>query len=343
MKAAVLTEIDAPLTLAEVGLTKLAYGQVQVKVLASGICGAQLLEIGGHKGNARFIPHLLGHEGCGIVEKIGDGVTRVEVGQKAVMHWRPSAGIDSAFPRYKFKGSEIQSGKVTTFNEQSIVSENRLTPVPHDTPNELCALLGCGLSTALATVENDADIKFGESVLIIGCGGLGSNLIRACSMRRASPIFALDLHEHKQALAYQMGASHFISVTAGDWRKSAIMQGMRFDAIIDTAGASLTMETALPLLAPGGRYIMVGQPRPTESVLMANANHMFEGHGKTIKATQGGQFRPDLDIPRYVRLWKAGLLDLENVITHRIPLSKINEGIQLVRNGEAGRILIEMT
>src|SRR3990167_9037879 len=141
MKAAILEEINGPLTIGEVTLTDLLFGQVLVKILVSGICGSQLQEIEGNKGNAKFVPHLLGHEGCGIVEKIGDGVTTVKKGDKVVMHWRKGDGIESDFPSYVFKGKKISSGKVTTFSEYAIVSENRLTAVPKDIPDDLCALL----------------------------------------------------------------------------------------------------------------------------------------------------------------------------------------------------------
>src|SRR3989344_1211684 len=101
MRAAILEKISAPLVIGDVELTDLLFGQVLVKVLVSGICGAQLQEIAGNKGNAKFVPHLLGHEGAGIVEKIGVGVTRVKPGDKVVMHWRKGDGIESDFPVYR--------------------------------------------------------------------------------------------------------------------------------------------------------------------------------------------------------------------------------------------------
>ena len=107
MKAAVLEELNQPLTLREVGLTELRFGQVLVKVLVSGLCGAQLHEIKGHKGNGKFLPHLMGHEGCGIVESVGIGVTTVKPGDKVVMHWRPGSGVESPFPSYTLDGKTI--------------------------------------------------------------------------------------------------------------------------------------------------------------------------------------------------------------------------------------------
>ena len=142
MYAVILKELNAPLLIKKVELTELQVGQVLVRVLTSGLCGAQLHEIRGHKGNAKFLPHLMGHEGCGIVEEVGAGVTTVAPGDKVVMHWRVGAGIEAPFPSYILDGKKISSGKVTTLSEYSIVSENRLTTVPHDTSNHLSALLG---------------------------------------------------------------------------------------------------------------------------------------------------------------------------------------------------------
>ena len=109
MKAVILEKIDAPLVVKDVELTPLSIGQVLVKVLVSGLCGSQLHEIRGHKGNAKFLPHLMGHEGCGIVEEVGPGVTTVNVGDKVVMHWRPGSGLESPFPNYILDGKKISS------------------------------------------------------------------------------------------------------------------------------------------------------------------------------------------------------------------------------------------
>jgi len=211
--------------------------------------------------------------------------------------------------------------------------------VPADTPPELCALLGCGLSTALGTVENDANLRFGERVLIIGCGGLGTNLIRACLLRGAGMIVVADVHSSKLRLARECGAHLFATLRTPE---QDLLKPLSFDVVLDTAGGSDTMTLALKHLAPSGRYMMVGQPMPGEAVWLSNARHMFEGDGKVIRATQGGSFRPDEDIPRYIALWRSGALDLSKMITHRIKLEDINEGIALVKGGYAGRVLVEM-
>jgi len=328
MKAAVLTELNAPLQVCDVDLTPLQFGQVQVRVLAAGICGAQLQEIRGEKGGP--LPHLMGHEGVGIVEAIGLGVSRVKVGDKVVMHWRKADGMESHFPRYRMAGREFTSGLVTTWAEQTICSENRLTPIPDETENALAVMLGCGLSTALGTIESETR-GLGESVLVIGCGGLGLNLLSALDLVTPSRICACDVHESKRRRANIAGAE-FVNIAIEKLAGS-------FDLILDTAGNPETMETALGHLAPSGRYVMIGQPPPGRPVCINAARHMFDGEGKTIKATQGGGFRPHLDIPRYLKI--SDSLFVHNTITHSLPLEKINHALDLVRQGEAGRVMIE--
>lgn len=327
MTAAVLTELNAPLVLADVGLTPLQYGQVQVRVTASGICGAQLQEIRGEKGGP--LPHLLGHEGVGIVEAMGEGVTRVKTGDKVVLHWRKAAGTESALPRYFYDGKEIMSGRVTTFQEQAIVSENRCTPVPAGTNDDLCCLLGCSLSTAIATVESETR-GYGERVLVIGCGGLGMSILGALELAAPSHVCACDIHENKRR-GVEIDDRQFVNLATEKI-------GGEYDLILDTAGSPTTMEAALEALAPSGRYVMIGQPPPKTPVCIRAARHLFDGEGKTIKATQGGGFRPDIDIPRFLAI--ANKLYVHRLITHTLPLERINEALDLVRAGEAGRVML---
>ncbi|TSD03478.1 MAG: Zinc-containing alcohol dehydrogenase superfamily protein [Parcubacteria group bacterium Athens0714_16] len=344
MKAAILEKINEPLVIANVELTDLLVGQVLVKVLVSGICGAQLQEIAGHKNNVKYVPHLLGHEGCGIVEKIGSGVTTVKVGDKVVMHWRKGDGIESDFPKYIYNGKTIGGGKITTLSEYSISSENRITSVPQDTPNELCALLGCGLSTALGTIENETNLKMGESVMIIGIGGLGINLINAAQLFNASPIIGVDIHENKREVCKTLGVDFYINCKEENIQETLQNKfGIKgVDVIIDTSGNKKSLEETIPLLSGKGRYILVGQLKPGESIELKNANHLFDGSGKSIKATQGGQFSPSEDIKRYISLHKAGILKIDNIISHKMKLEQINDAIDLVKKGQAGRIIINM-
>jgi Zn-dependent alcohol dehydrogenase len=334
MKAAVLEKIDAPLAIKDVELTELKIGQVLVKVLVSGLCGAQLHEIRGHKGNAKFLPHLMGHEGCGIVQEVGPGVTTVKVGDKVVMHWRPGTGIEAPFPSYILDGKSMSSGKVTTLSEYSIVSENRLTAVPQDTPEDLCAILGCALTTAMGIIDNEVDLKFGESVAVVGCGGVGLNLIQAAALKSACPIYAVDNNLTKKDLCFTAGASVFInSINSLD---------EKIDVIIDTTGIPEVISDCINKLSNRGRMVLVGQPAPGKMVEVMNAVNLFNGIGQSIKATQGGKTNPAEDIPRYVRMHQEGLLDIKQFVTHRFKLDEVNDAFDLLKSGNAGRIIIEI-
>ncbi len=339
-KAAVLTELNKPLAVADVETTPLQVGQVLVKILASGVCGSQLQEIAGLKGNAKFLPHLLGHEGCGIVQEVGPGITTLKVGDKVVMHWRKGQGIEAPFPKYVYNGKEMSSGKVTTLSEYSIVSENRLTAVPPDTSEELCALLGCAITTALGTISHEAGLKFGDSVMVLGCGGVGLNLIQGAKLVNAVPIIAVDNSDEKRDLSLAVGATKYVNNKKTDLDKEVAKNSI--DVIIDTTGNVDVISGSIRFLSEKGLLLLVGQPRPEETLNIANASKLFDGSGKTIKATQGGMTDPTTDIPKYVKLHNAGLLKINDIITHRFSLGEINSAFTLLKTGQAGRIMINI-
>ena len=344
MRAAILTKINAPLEIMELETLPLEFGQVLVKVLVSGLCGAQLHEIRGHKGNEKFLPHLMGHEGCGIVQEIGPGVTQVAVGDKVVMHWRLGSGIESAFPQYKLGNRTITSGKVTTLAENTVVSENRLTRVPSDTPDEFAALLGCGLSTALGILNNECDLRFGESIAVVGCGGVGLSVLQAAKLASANPIIGIDIQDSKRNLALSCGADFFINSGAAplDEQLHPIAGLNKLDIIIDTTGNPRVIALLSELLSDSGRLIMVGQPAPGSSVSFLGDASFFGSRGKSIKSTQGGKTNPSEDIARYISLQKAGKLQYEPSVTHRFNLSQVNQAFETLTSGEAGRIMIHM-
>ena len=334
MKAAVLEKLNYPLAIREVFPTQLLPGQVYVKVLASGLCGAQLHEIRGHRGNEKFLPHLMGHEGCGIVKEVGPGVTTVQEGDKVVMHWRPGSGIESEFPKYHLGEKIISSGKCTTLSEFSIVSENRLTKVPHDTPTVLAAMLGCSLTTALGIIDNECNLKFGESVAIIGCGGVGLNLIQAAKMKNAYPVYGVDINDKMFDLTHQIGVDIFTC--------DLEFIPEKVDVILDTTGVPEVISKAFDKLAPSGRLIMVGQPAPGTDLNIFNPLSMFDGQGKSIRASQGGGTKPDEDIPRYIKLANREMLDFNTLHTDTFALDNINDAFDLLKTGNAGRIIIKI-
>src|SRR5205807_1036527 len=156
-------------------------------------------------------PHLMGHEGGGTVLESGPGVTAVRKGDRVVMHWRKGAGIQARPASYRWNGRTINAGWVTTFNEYAIVSENRLTVVSDDVDFEVAALMGCAVTTALGLINNDAQVKIGQSIAVLGCGGVGLNVVQGAAMVSADPIIAVDIYDHKLEMARQFGATHLIN------------------------------------------------------------------------------------------------------------------------------------
>jgi S-(hydroxymethyl)glutathione dehydrogenase/alcohol dehydrogenase len=337
MKAAILVKKNDPLIVDEIHVpTNLDYGQVLVKVLVSGLCGAQLQEIAGLKGNEKFMPHLVGHEGCGVVEKIGPGVSKVKAGDKVVLHWRKGSGIEAGFPQYNWNGRQMSGGKVTTLSEYSVVSENRMTKIDQDISNDFAALLGCGISTGFSVVNKDANVKFGERVLVLGSGGVGLNCIYASKLSHAL-VWGVDINKDKKSLVEKNGGTFFHSEEDIETIKK-----MKFDCIIDTTGILSLVAQVLETMSEQGRCILVAQPKPGSFLTINNPGKLFSTNGQSIRTTQAGGFDPDVDIPRYINLYKNNQINLEHLITHRYSLSDINEAVTKLKSGSGGRIMIDI-
>lgn len=342
-KAAILVESHKPLVVDEIDLQdKLDFGQVLVKIHYSGICGAQINEIEAVKGPDKFLPHLLGHEASASVLETGPGVKTVKVGDTVVMHWRPSSGIQAETASYKWKGCKVNSGWVTTFSDYSVVSENRLTIIPSDFNLKLAPLFGCALTTAMGVVNNDAQVKIGQSVVVFGIGGVGLNIVQAADMVSAFPIIGIDVVDRKLEMAKSFGASYVFNSRnatdlAGDIHRIVGTTGA--DVVIETTGNARVIELAYELTHPDGKTILVGVPKKGDNVSIYTLPIHFN---KVIKGSHGGGTLPQIDIPRYIRLVQAGKLRLDGLITHEFKLDDVNEAIKLMRSGEAGRIILVM-
>jgi Zn-dependent alcohol dehydrogenase len=343
MKAAILVQQKAPLTVAEITMPdQLDVGQVLVKVHFSGICGSQIGEIDGAKGEDKYIPHLLGHEASGTVQGIGPGVRHVKVGDKVVLHWRKGAGIEAPTAHYTLDGKKINAGQVTTFSEYTIVSENRVTAIPADSDLEVAALFGCAVTTGFGVVENNAKLRIGEAVVVFGAGGIGLNIVQAAALVSAYPIIAIDIHDNKLELAREMGATHCINSKTTDARQAIIdlLGPAGVDAFIDNTGQPAIIEMGYELTKPQGRVTLVGVPKKGNNIGIYSLPLHF---GKGLSGSQGGEAVPQTDIPRYHDLFRAGRLQLKNLITNHYPLDRINEALDGVRSGAiAGRCLISM-
>ena len=269
MKAAILVEQNKPLIIDEVRLpNKLELGQVLVQIHYSGICGSQLGEIEGVKGEDAYMPHLLGHEGSGTVLQIGLGVKQIKPKDKVILHWRKSLGIESDLPLYKWKNHKLNAGWVTTFNEFAIVSENRCTPIPNDSDMRVASLFGCAIPTGFGVVENNARLKIGESLIVFGSGGIGLSIIQAAELVSAYPIIAVDIHKSRLDLAMKMGASHTINSRNQDVKQAIteITKGKAVDSFIDNTGDPKVIELGYELTKTDGKVILVGVPSKNNNI-----------------------------------------------------------------------------
>lgn len=341
MKAAVLTELKAPLVIAELQMPEsLAIGQVLVKIHFSGICGSQLGEIDGAKGEDKFLPHLLGHEASGTVLEIGPGVKHVKAGDKVVLHWRKGLGIESETPHFTWDGRKVNAGWITTFNEYAIVSENRVTAIPPDSDLEVAALFGCAVTTGFGVVENNAKVRIGESVVVFGAGGIGLNIVQAAALVSAYPIIAVDVFDNRLELARTMGATHVINSKSADARQAIldIVGNTGVDAFIDNTGQPAIIEMGYQITKPQGRVTLVGVPRKGNDINIYSLPLHF---GKGLSGSHGGEAIPQIDIPRYHQLFRAGRIKLRELVTDYFTLEQINDAIGGMRSGKfSGRCLI---
>ena len=331
-KAAILVQQKEPLVLDEITIPKLLHGQVLVQIQSTRICGSQIGEIDGVKGPDKWLPHLLGHEAGGIVLEVGSGVKTVKPDDHVVAHWRKGCGIDAESPVYDWGDKRVNAGAITTFSEFAIISENRLTKVAHITDPETSALLADTLTTGFGIINNDAKVKIGESIVIIGAGGIGLGAILGASLVNAYPIIAVDLHEHKLDFAREFGATHTINASSEDFAQLAqeIIQG-KPDVVVDGTGNPSVIEKAYELTNDSGRTILFGVMHHEHRVRLHTLPLHFD---KVLKGSVGGSSLPHIDIPRYLRLIENNRFSPQQMISHRFDLEDINLGIQKMRSGE---------
>jgi len=344
VSAAILVEQNRPLIIDKICLPEvLLAGQILVKIEASGICGSQIGEITGAKGMDHYLPHLLGHEGCGKVLDIGEGVSTVQIGDKVVLHWRKGEGIEAKPPKYIWNDKQLNAGWVTTFNTHAVISENRCTRIPHNIDSELAALFGCAITTGFGVVENNAKLKMGESVIIYGAGGVGLNIIQACSLNSAYPIVAIDIFDNRLAIASELGATHIFNSNNCDVKIALkeITKDGKFDVVIDNTGLSKIIEEGYQILNSNGKLVLVGVPKVEDNINIFTLPLHF---GKVIVGSYGGEAMPHKDIPRLVTLYEKNIANYKKIITSRVSLENINDAINMMRTGKtAGRVMVNMT
>lgn len=340
-KAAVLVAQKKALEIVEIELPhKLEIGQVLVELAYSGICGSQLGEIDGVKGADAWLPHLLGHEGSGKVLAIGPGVKHLVPGDNVVLHWKTSQGIEATPAKYQWGNRVVNAGWVTTFNHHAVISENRLTKIDANADLKTAALYGCAITTGFGVIDNRANVKLGETVIVFGSGGIGLNIVQAAQLAGASQIIAIDRFDHRLALSKACGATTAINSSVEDpWGKlKNIFAKQGPDVFIDNTGNVEVIAKGYELISPKGRVILVGVPSQNQKTCLFTLPLHF---GKTIIGTHGGETIPQSDIPRYMNLLQMRNINLTSLISEVQSLDKINQMISNMRNGtSAGRCLI---
>jgi S-(hydroxymethyl)glutathione dehydrogenase/alcohol dehydrogenase len=341
MKAAVLTQLNKPLEILNIDIPELKKGQVLVKLFYSGLCHSQVMEVTGQRGEDKYLPHLLGHEGVGIVEAIGEGVTKVKPDDVVVLGWIRGEGLDADGAKYRCGDMIINSGGVTTFSEKTIAAENRLVILPPGLPLRLAMLLGCALPTGAGIIFNELQPEKNKTIAIIGLGGIGLSALMAAKYFSPSKLIAVDIEPHKLELALQLGATHTINSALED-PVAAIqnLTGGGVDYSVDAGGLTKTIEQAFNCVRErGGQCIFASHPE--EGKMIQLEPHAFH-RGKNIRGSWGGGSQPDKDIPKLVELYKNGDLALEKLISNCYDLEDINKAISDLKERKITRALINI-
>lgn len=340
-KAAILVKNCQPLLIDTIEFPgSLLAGQILVKLKYSGICGKQIEEIDGVGGPDPFIPHLLGHEGSAEVIDIGPAVTKVKKGDVVVLHWMKGSGIHSSTPLYFYKGSRVNAGWVTTFNEFAVVSENRVTVIPKNSDLLVSTLLGCAATTGVGVIINEARLEPYDTVVIYGCGGIGLCAVQAARIRCPRKIIAVDIKKESLALAGKFGATDLIDATEGKVieRVRQITDNKGATKVIIATGNPEAIELASEVAAIPSEVFLVGVP-PKGAKVRLDANAIM--HKRFIKGTLGGGINPDRDIPTYLALHNENQLQLDKIVSKVVPFDKINDLIEQKRTAAAGRCVIK--
>ena|SRR3990167_1590269 len=342
MTAAVLVENNKPLKLFKnINIPMLKKGQVLVKMQYAGLCHSQLMEIEGKRGEDKYLPHMLGHEGVGTVVEIGEGVTKVKQNDEVILGWIKGEGLECASSLYQsICGTTINAGAVTTFSEYTIVSENRLIKKPPHTPSEFSVLYGCAVPTGLGMVLNKILPEENPSVIFLGLGGIGLSGLLACKIQPFKMVIAIDINPEKLKLATELGASHTINPTHDNIFEvvKQLTDGVGVDYAFESAGTARTIEIAFELTRRGGKCYFASHPAANEKITLDPFELIC---GKKIEGSWGGGCIPDRDIGLFDQYYQKGLLPLNKLISKKYTLTNINEAVSDLQNKKIVRALIQ--
>lgn len=362
--AAVLEVPGGPLRVAELELEAPRRDEVLIRLLASGICRSDLSLLDG-KWPAP-LPMVLGHEGAGIVEAVGEGVDPGRIGEHVVLTFTPACGrcrfclqgrvnlctaaaramdlgvLPDGTTRLSHGGGPVHHlALVSSFATYAVVPANGAIPVPAGLDPMLACLLGCGVLTGVVSVTRRANVRPGESVAILGCGGVGLATVLGASLVSAHPIVAVDPVVSKRELALRLGATHALDPSAEDpvaAIRRIVPDGV--DHAFEAIGIPAVAEQAFAATRTGGTTVLIGQP--ALGVKASFPVYDLTQFEHDVLGTHIGGATPALDIPVLAALVVAGKLGLEPLVTHRYRLEEIEEAIEATRSGNAGRVVLDL-
>ncbi|MEU2065972.1 Zn-dependent alcohol dehydrogenase [Streptomyces anulatus] len=358
MRAAVLHEIGQEKleVLDDVEAVGFGPGKVKLRIRATGLCHSDVSAMSGVLPQpAPFIP---GHEGAGEVVDVGDGVTGLNAGDRVLVCWLPACGdcpsckrgqtqlclagfMNAGTPNFKRPGGDVFGFAGTgTFTEEVVVGAGCAVPIPDDVPFEIAALIGCGVTTGLGAAINTAKVEAGSSVAVIGCGGVGISTIQGARVQGAAQIIAVDPVASRREAALRFGATEAVAPDGLADAKQRITGGEGFDYVFEVVGKSATARTAYENTRRGGTLCVVGAGA-MDDTFQVNMFELFFDEKRILPSMYGGG---DVlrSYERAIALWRAGRIDLESMITHRVRLDGINDALDQMRTGESLRTCIEL-
>ena len=326
-------------------------------MVATAICHSDITYADGGWGGT--LPAVYGHEGAGVVEAVGAGVSSVAVGDHVVVTLIRSCGhchgctmgmpvmCDSTFPldehtpMHDASGAPLVHGMRTgAFAETTVVHQSQVVRVPVELPLDVASLLACGVITGVGAVSNTARVEVGSDVVVFGCGGVGLNSVQGARLAGARTIVAIDLADSKLKAAREFGATHTLNARTDDVvaEVKSITDGRGADYVFVTVGVKPAYDASYALLAKGGAVVLVGMP-PTGVMSEIDPSTMAS-YSQRILGSKMGASRIAIDIPHLVTLYQQGRLKLDELISGRYPLERINEAMAAVKSGEALRNVI---
>jgi S-(hydroxymethyl)glutathione dehydrogenase / alcohol dehydrogenase len=357
VKVAIAYEVGQPLVLEDLPAPGIGPRDVLVRITASGICHTDLNVINGL--SALPLPIVPGHEGCGVVEEVGGEVRRVRVGDRVLASVAPACGgcwwcvngmsnhcelnpVTKAAQRFELSGGRRAAAVCGcgTFAEAMVVHEASLVPVQTSLADEQLALLGCGVTTGLGAALNTAGVTPGSSVAVIGCGGVGQSVIQGARIAGAAIIIAIDPAPARRESSAHVGATHAVDPAAGDPVEQirALTGGRGADYSFEVVGRPELMAQAFEMARAEGTVTLVGMPSVGDTLTLPAIPAVFSGKRLAGSVVGGAQILRDF--PRFIRLAETGQLDLGSMISHRIKLDEINDGIDLLARAEGIRTVV---